>query len=92
MLQTANRFTLGRLFITPAARAMLTDEDIQEALQLHLQGDWGVVSTEDWQANDAALKEGERLLSAYETGGGCRYWVITEWNRSYTTVLLPEDY
>jgi hypothetical protein len=55
-------------------------------------GDWGVVDAEDKQANDEALKSGERLLSAYVIKSGERVWVITEADRSATTLLLPDEY
>jgi hypothetical protein len=61
-------------------------------LERHLRGDWGLVSAADAQANDAALRDGDRLLSAYETSQGTRLWVITEHDRSVTTLLLPEEY
>jgi hypothetical protein len=56
--------------------------------------DWGlgVVGPEDWAANDRALADGDRLLSSYLTDGGTKVWIITEWDRSVTTVLLPEEY
>lgn len=54
-------------------------------------GDWGNLCEEDRLANERALREGERLLSAYETAGGVTFWIITERDRSATTVLLPED-
>jgi len=58
----------------------------------HSEGDWGDVSADDWKANDDALTSGERLFSAYEIGAGKRLWIITEADRSSTTVLLPEEY
>lgn len=58
----------------------------------HGNGDWGDVCKEDWKSNDDALKTGERLLSAYKLPDGKRIWIITEWNRSVTTLLFPEDY
>jgi hypothetical protein len=62
-----------------------------ECLQRHRRGDWGSVCDEDKQTNDQALKAGERLLSAY-TITGKKIWIITEWDRSVTTVLFPEEY
>jgi len=61
-------------------------------VQRHSEGDWGDVSADDWKANDDALTSGERLFSAYEIGAGKRLWVITEADRSSTTVLLPDEY
>lgn len=61
------------------------------ALKRHMTCDWGEVCQEDKEANDLALANGERILSAY-TIDGVKIWIITEWDRSYTTVLLPEEY
>ena len=61
-------------------------------LDRHARGDWGEVDVEDQQANQDALLHGERLLSAYRTSAGVRLWVITEADRSATTILLPEEY
>jgi hypothetical protein len=57
-----------------------------------LNGDWGNLSDDDKAVNDAALQNGSRLLSAYEAGDGTAFWVITEPDRSMTTVILPADY
>lgn len=89
-------FPLGRTVITPTALEALTSRDlanlIPTILARHELGDWGDVSQEDREANDTAVKGGERLLSAYDIREGFRVWVITEWDRSMTTILLPEDY
>ncbi len=61
-------------------------------LQRHLDGDWGDISEEDREANNLALQNGGRLLSAYRMGSGVKLWVITEADRSVTTVLLPDEY
>ena len=59
----------------------------------HLAADWGDLSDNDRHQNDDALKSGEdRLFSAYEVGPNLKVWVITEWDRSVTTVLLPSEY
>ena len=58
----------------------------------HANGDWGGVCKEDWKSNDEALKNGLRLLSEYKLPDGRRIWIITEWDRSATTLLFPEDY
>ena len=85
-------FNLGNVVATPGALAALGGSYcIPLLLDRHLAGDWGEVDVEDKAANDRALKNGERLLSAY-TVGGVKVWVITEWDRSVTTVLLPEEY
>ncbi len=58
----------------------------------HANGDWGDVCKEDWKSNDEALKNGLRLLSEYKLPDDRRIWIITEWDRSATTLLFPEDY
>lgn len=58
----------------------------------HLAGDWGEVGAEDWHANEESLRIGERLLSAYTTSNGTKFWIITERDRSSTCFLLPEEY
>ncbi len=68
------------------------DSVVSRVLARHVSGDWGDLSEEDKKANDKALKNGERIMSSYNTENNIRVWVITEWDRSVTTVLLPEDY
>lgn len=83
---------LGQTVATPAALGVLTQIDIVAALRRHSAGDWGDVDDHDRAANDDAMKCGERLLSVYRSANGVTFWVITEADRSVTTVLLPEDY
>jgi hypothetical protein len=91
------RFPLGQTVITPAAIEALGTDDAERSrvlskmLARHASGDWGECGEEDSRTNDRALETGERLLSVY-THEGQRIWVITEWDRSATTVLLPADY
>ena len=85
-------FEEGTVVCTPAALQVLTDVDIAAALYSHVRGDWGDIGRDDWQENDLSLREGHRLLSVYHTSRGTKYWVITEWDRSVTTLLLPEEY
>jgi hypothetical protein len=61
-------------------------------LRRHISQDWGELSEEDVRENELALREGFRLLSAYRTNAGDRIWVITEADRSATTILLPSEY
>jgi hypothetical protein len=89
---TAVSFPLGRMLATPNALAHLTQADISQALLRHSSGDWGDVGAEDRAANDQALRDGTRLLSVYHGQSGTKFWIITEADRSATTVLLPEDY
>lgn len=87
-------FPLGELLATPGALATLerTGQSPIEFLIRHASNDWGEVGPEDWQANDEALKDGSRLLSAYRTAKGERLWIITESDRRCTTILLPDEY
>ena len=85
-------FHLGALFITPGAQAALTPQEVLDALTRHVVCDWGDVGPEDWCANDRSLRENTRLLSAYHNAARVKFWIITEADRSATTVLLPEEY
>jgi hypothetical protein len=86
------RFPLGRIVATLNALNDVPNDEIVFALAQHSQGDWGELDLEDKQANDRALTDGTRLLSAYNTKSGTRFWIITEHDRSIPTILLPEDY
>lgn len=85
-------FPLGALYVTPGAERGLLPDDILKAITRHARGDWGEVDDADWKENDFSVKNGYRILSAYATEAGTRFWVITEADRSATTVLLPEEY
>ena len=86
------RFRLGRLVSTPGALEHVSHGEMLRAVAHHTTGDWGTVCSEDAEANETALHERARLLSAYTTEDGVRFWIITEADRSVTTVLLPEEY
>lgn len=99
------KFPLGNICATPGAIEALRsnvqqDEAIQiraavltyELVQRHVMGDWGEIDAEDAQANEDALRDGCRVLSAYKLQDGTRLWIITEGDRSVTTILLPEEY
>lgn len=86
------RFELGHCVSTPNALDQIPHEEIVLALNRHAQCDWGELDTRDKSANDRALADGGRLLSAYTSTANVRFWIITEADRSVTTVLLPEDY
>ena len=88
----AIRFPLGQTVITQGALAALTTQDVLTGIRRHSSGDWGDVCPEDAELNDAALSNGSRLLSAYKSSDGTKFWVITESDRSVTTFLLPEEY
>lgn len=85
-------FQPGNIVATPAVLAAVPRSVIDLALARHLNGDWGDMSDADKQTNNRALKDGSRLFSAYQVREDTRIWIITEADRSATTVLLPEDY
>ena len=85
------RFFTDRITVTKGAALMLDRTEISEAIAKHLEGDWGSVPQEDREENERSLTAGGRLMSAFGDGGK-RVWVITEGDRSATTVLLPEEY
>ena len=100
---TTPKFQLGRLLITPGAQEALaeTGESVWTYFARHAQGDWGEVDAEDAAANDEALKDGSRLLSAYtlkfKNGESQRLWLITEAEddngvRVASTALLSSEY
>ena len=87
------RLPLGRVCLAASAMEVLQNNDIAKALLRHSTGDWGEgVSKADWELNNHALKNDERVLSIYSSVSGVRFWVLTEADRSYTTILLPNDY
>jgi len=83
---------LGRIVATANATEQLSNEDILMALKRHQSGDWGEVDEPDRQENELSMQNGRRVLSIYNAKNGTRFWVITEADRSSTTVLLPQDY
>jgi hypothetical protein len=89
------RFPFGRAVITLGAKATLDTAGMSGLVLLarHTQGDWGDLSIEDLAANELALLTGGRLLSSYNLPDQvARVWIITEADRSVTTVLLPNEY
>lgn len=84
--------TTGRLVATPAVLDAVPRPELLAAFQRHMRCDWGDVCEADWKENDNALKNGERLLSSYHAENGTKFWIITEGDRSYTTILLPSEY
>ena len=86
-------FEVGRLLITPNALDQITHDDILRALSRHVTGDWGDVSEHDGQENNYALGKHLRIFSVYWSEmAEKKFWIITEADRSATTVLMPEDY
>ena len=93
------RFTLGQTVATPAALKAIQQagQSPAEFLDRHVRGDWGDLCDEDKQANEDALQDGSRILSAYHTSTGQKIWIITEAadeddRREVTTILLPDEY
>ena len=88
------RFPLGRVLATPGALQALekAGQQPQEFLDRHVTGYWGEVDCHDAAENEFSLQHGFRLLSSYTTAAGDRLWIITEADRSATTLLLPEEY
>lgn len=83
---------LGQIVSTPNALYQLSHDDVLCGLQRHQSGDWGDVDEHDREANNRALTENTRLLSVYHSAKRIKFWIITEADRSVTTVLMPEDY
>lgn len=86
-------FPLGHLVATPGALELLDRAAVNasDLLQRHQRGDWGNVPPEDAEENELSVVSGFRILSSYPVGDG-RIWIITEADRSCTTLLLPEEY
>ena len=85
-------FELGTLLITSNAQAKLDPADVLEAIHRHSIGDWGDIDDQDKAENELSLEQGFRVLSSYKDKHETKFWIITEADRSATTVLLPEDY
>jgi len=93
------RFDLGKTVITPGALAAMSTlgESPSVHLARHANGDWGVISSEDRELNDQALRDGGRLLSVFRLNDGTKIWIITDaigdnGRREATTILLPDEY
>jgi hypothetical protein len=83
---------LGQTVITATASVQLDAASVVVAIGRHTCGDWGDLDKQDKRSNDQALLHGGRLLSSYVDVNGVKFWIITEADRSVTTVLLPSDY
>lgn len=93
-LPTIPLFSAGRIVATPGALALLEEaqKSPSEFLLRHLRGDWGDLCQEDKAENELSLKHGFRLLSSYPVADTDTIWIITEADRSVTTLLLPAEY
>ncbi len=88
----AMKFSLGQIVITRGAQAAIPNDEVLAALKRHAAGDWGKLDSEDWAANEQALRTGGRLLSVYFSAANVKFYLITEHDRSVTTILLPSEY
>lgn len=94
--KTQGAFNLGKIVATPGALALFGEipDGVYQMAQVvtrHRAGDWGELCAEDVATNDDAVKNGYRIMSNYPVNGK-KVWVITEWDRSVTTILLPSEY
>jgi hypothetical protein len=92
--QSSSLFSPGLVVRTPGAVLALIEAQVSEhsLMSRHQRGDFGELDVEDWQANERAVAEGTRVFSSYRLPTGARVWVITEADRSSTTLLLPREY
>ncbi len=95
------KLSLGNIVVTPAAHAAISRQRQSDFLDRHASGDWGVIDDDNRAANRAAMNTGELILSAYPIDQSnpckgfrenCCIWVMTEADRSHTTILLPSEY
>ncbi len=77
---------------TPGLMDSISPEEMAIGIGRHLNCDWGDICKEDREQNELSLKKGMRILSSYKTEDGVKFWIITEADRSVTTVLLPSEY
>ena len=91
IIATRTAFPLGQIVATSNALTILTPQEIREGLERHAKGDWGDVSSDSIEQNNEALGNGDRVMSVFGNGRK-RFWIITEADRSVTTILMPEDY
>jgi len=93
----SEKFAMGQLVATAGVNELAVANEsfaafVRRSLQRHSQGDWGDLGDEDKKENELSLDKGLRLLSAYQHGELPKIWIITEADRSVTTVLFPEEY
>lgn len=91
------KFDSGKVVVTRGVHAFMEENNhfslhVHHSLARHLSGDWGDLCQEDWATNEEALLDGYRLFSAYKREGMLPIWIITEADRSVTTILLPDEY
>lgn len=92
------KFQLGELYMTPGVMGWIEPDQqnrlmkIHGALQRYVYGDWGSLDSEDIEANNEALEQGMRLMGSYHVGAEEELWIITNGDRSGTTILWPSEY
>lgn len=91
------KFRPGQIVFTPGAIKAMGDVEegyarLSKMIVRHLTGDWGEMCDEDKAENERGLQEQLRLMSSYNLSDDVKIWIITEWDRSYTTILLPNEY
>jgi len=82
----------GEIVITEGVQNSVSANEVIKAIERHYDGDWGDIDANDWKANDEAAQFDRRILSSYTSKCGVTFWIITEWDRNVTTVLLPSEY
>lgn len=92
-----NKFSLGKVFQSSGINEFINESPLNElyvfsCLYRHVEGDWGDLDIEDKETNENALINGGRLFSSYQSGKQPKIWIITEWDRSTTTILFPSEY
>jgi len=88
------KFPFGQVVITIGCKAHMDSlqANPHHFLQRHISGDWGILDEEDRQRNDEAVVHGSRILSRYQLSDGENIYIITEHDRSYTTIMLCDEY
>ncbi|HWD40377.1 MAG TPA: hypothetical protein VG944_16125 [Fimbriimonas sp.] len=88
----SHKFSLGRTVITPGALEALDPDDVLTAIRRHVRGDWGDCAPDDREENEFSVDKNLRLWSVFHDRHQTKFWIITEADRSSTTVLLPSEY
>jgi len=86
------KFSLGEIHVTSGAAAKLLSQDIDAAVRRHSRGDWGEIRADGQEDNDRRLEHGGTIASIYTSSTGIRFYVLTEADRTVTTVLLPDEF
>ena len=95
----SKRFDTGKLTVTAGVHAAMEEniefnKFVNDSLMRYFVGDWGDIDEEDWKQNDESVDDGERIHAVYKNGADpdLTIWIITEWDRSATTILFPQEY